>query len=174
MITLSLISVRELGADDGYVLDTVFAGLSLHSRHMRFHAPISQMTPGLRSRLADVDGRDHVALAAFAGQRREPVGLVRIIAIEPGRAELAVEVVDAWQGRGVGTRLLRAMKQRAGELGYHELVAEVLAENGAVLSLLRSAFPGSVSRRCGIEITLALPVVDTAFDMSDLLTDLVV
>ena len=168
------ISVRELTTADGDVLDAVFAGLSMHSRHMRFHSPIPRMTPAVRRTLADVDGRDHIALGAFAGRRCEPVGLVRLISTGEGRAELAVEVVDAWQGRGIGTRLLRAVKQRAGELGYRELVAEVLAENGAVRAVLRSVFPGANVRRSGVEITLILPVLDTVeIDISDLMADLV-
>ena len=81
------ISVRELTTADGDVLDAVFAGLSLHSRHMRFHSPIPQMTPAVRRTLADVDGRDHIALGAFAGRRCEPVGLVRLISTGDGRAE---------------------------------------------------------------------------------------
>ena len=138
--------MRELTTADGDVLDAVFAGLSLHSRHMRFHSPIPQMTPAVRRTLADVDGRDHIALGAFAGRRCEPVGLVRLISTGDGRAELAVEVVDAWQGHGIGTSLLRAVKQRAAELGYRELVADVLAENGVVRAVLRSVFP---EQQCG-------------------------
>ena len=168
------IFVRELNSADGDVLDAVFAGLSLHSRHMRFHSPIPRMTPAVRRTLADVDGRDHIALGAFAGRRCEPVGLVRLISTGDGRAELAVEVVDAWQGRGIGTCLLRAVKQRAAELGYRELVAEVLTENRAVRAVLRSVFPGATTRHRGIEITLILPVLDTVeIDISDLMADLV-
>jgi GNAT superfamily N-acetyltransferase len=168
------ISVRELSAGDVYVLDTVFAGLSSHSRHMRFHSPVRRMTPSVRRILADVDRRDHVALGAFAGRRREPVGIVRMITMGGGRAELAVEVVDAWHGRGVGIQLLHAAKHHAAKLGHRELVAEVLAENPAVQSLLRSIFPGATVQRSGDEITMALPIRDVAgFDISDVVIDLV-
>jgi ribosomal protein S18 acetylase RimI-like enzyme len=86
------------------------------------------------------------------------VGLVRIIALGGGRAELAVEVVDRLQGRGVGTRLLRAARERAEELGHQELVAEVLAENTAAQALLRRVFPVTRVRGAGAELTITMPV----------------
>jgi L-amino acid N-acyltransferase YncA len=55
--------------------------------------------------------------------------------LAPGRAELSVEVVDAWHGLGVGTRLLRAARDRAPELGHRELVADVLVETSAMRAL---------------------------------------
>lgn len=169
-----LVCVRELDSGDADVLETVFAGLSAQSRYLRFHSPVNALSPDMRRRLAAGGGPDHVALGAFGGRPREPVGIVRFIAMASGRAELAVEVVDAWHGRGVGTQLLRAAKQRAAELGYQQLVAEVLAENGAVWSVLRSVFPGATTRRSGAELTVTLPVVDPVeLEMADLMADLV-
>ena len=45
---LSLVRIRELGPGDGDVLDTVFAGLSPHSRYLRFQARLSssRLPPG--------------------------------------------------------------------------------------------------------------------------------
>jgi GNAT superfamily N-acetyltransferase len=148
--------VRELGPDDNTVLDTVFAGLSANSRYLRFHAPVTTMSGAVRRSLAAVDGHRHVALAAFAGA--EPVGIVRIIGQDHGRAELAVEVVDAWQGRGVGTRLLAAARDRAVQLGHRALVAGVLAENTAMRAVLRRVFPTARTRLDGAELTITLPV----------------
>jgi GNAT superfamily N-acetyltransferase len=168
------VRVRELTAADGAVLDTVFAGLSLQSRYLRFHGAVPRLSPAARRQLTALDGHHHVAFGAFAGRSQEPVGLVRIIATGDGRAEVAVEVVDAWHGRGVGTCLLRRAKERAAELGYRRLVAEVLAENRAVQALLRGVFPGAVASRYGVEITMSLPVDDDIeLEMSDLLADLV-
>ena len=114
------------------------------------------MSGAVRRSLAAVDGHRHVALAAFAGA--EPVGIVRIIGQDHCRAELAVEVVDAWQGRGVGTRLLAAARDRAAQLGHCALVAEVLAENTAMRAVLRRVFPTARTRSDGAELTITLPV----------------
>jgi RimJ/RimL family protein N-acetyltransferase len=168
------VRVRELTAADGAVLDAVFAGLSLQSRYLRFHGAVPRLSAAARRQLTALDGRHHVAFGAFADRNHEPVGLVRIIATGDGRAEVAVEVVDAWQGRGVGTCLVRRAKERAAELGYRRLVAEVLAENRAVQALLRGVFPGATASRYGVDITMSLPIGDDIeFEMSDLLADLV-
>src|SRR5690349_20263785 len=152
----SRVLVRELGPDDADVVDVVFAGLSPRSRYLRFQFPISELSAATRRSLTAVDGHAHVALAAFASGR--PVGIVRIFDLGDRRGELAVEVVDHWQGRGVGTRLLQAARDRAAEMGYRELVGEVLVVNAAVCAALRGVFHDTRVRRDGSELTITMPV----------------
>jgi ribosomal protein S18 acetylase RimI-like enzyme len=45
---------------------------------------------------------------------------------------MAFVVVDAWQGRGVGSILMRHLARFASEAGLQELTAEVLPENVAM------------------------------------------
>ena len=56
----------------------------------------------------------------------------RYIVFEPGRAEMAFVVVDTWQGRGVGSILMRHLVKIANNAGLLELTAEVLPENAAM------------------------------------------
>jgi hypothetical protein len=105
---MSRVRIRELDHADGEVVDVVFAGLSPRSRYLRFHGPVGELSAATRRSLTEVDGRTHVALAAFAQGR--PIGIVRIMDLGDGCGELAVEVVDGWQGRGVGTQLLWAAR----------------------------------------------------------------
>ena len=53
-------------------------------------------------------------------------------------AEIAVLVEDAYQGRGVGTRLVRHMLELAGRLGFDDVTATVLAQNDEMLRVLDS------------------------------------
>ncbi|NMO88952.1 GNAT family N-acetyltransferase [Actinomycetospora sp. TBRC 11914] len=145
-----LVTLRELGPGEYDVLDAVVAGLSPDSRVRRFLGPVPELAPAVRDALAAVDGRRHLAVAAFAGGR--PIGIARLVGEEPGRAELAVEVVDAWQGRGVGSRLARAVLDRGREAGFTTVVADVLAENPAARGLARALFPGLSGRPEGTEI----------------------
>jgi GNAT superfamily N-acetyltransferase len=131
------VTLRELGPDEHDVLDAVFAGLSATSRHHRFHAPIRYLTMPMRTHLGAVDGRRHIAVAAFDGDT--PIGIARLIGFgcgPPGRVELAVEVIDAWQRRGVGLRLVREVLARGRAAGHREVVAEVLTENVGMQMLL--------------------------------------
>ncbi len=150
-----LVRIRELGPDDGDVVDVVFAGLSARSRYLRFQSH-AELPPATRRSLTALDGRTHVALGAFV--RGRPVGIVRIIALGHAQAELAIEVVDRWQGCGVGTRLLQAARDRAAELGYRELVGEMLVVNVAVLAVLRRVFGATRVCRDGSELTVTMTV----------------
>jgi GNAT superfamily N-acetyltransferase len=154
----SLVRIRELGPGDSdvVVFDEVFAGLSPRSRHLRFHYPVAEISAATRGILTALDGRTHVALAAFTQGR--PIGIVRLIDLGDGRGELAVEVVDRWQGRGVGTQLLQAARHRAAELGYRELVGEMLAVNAAAHAALRRVFLGMRVCHHGSELTITMTV----------------
>ena len=168
------IHVRPLRRDEAGVLDRVFAGLSPQSRHLRFHSPIIRLTAPVRRALLAVDERDHVALVAVA--RGKPVGIARLIR-DPRRAheaEIAFEVVDAWQRRGVGRLLLTALAGEAQRLGVRRLLALVLPENTAAFALLRSVFPVCFARR-GRDATELVCVLDAhgwEITMDDVLGDL--
>jgi len=146
-------TLRELGRGDVDVLDAVFAGLSDHSRYLRFHGATPRLTRAVRTKLAAVDGRRHIAVAAF-GPDGAPIGIARLISLGLRDAELAIEVVDAWQGRGLGRRLLRAVADRGREEGYSRLVADVLSENTAMRVLLASVLPIVTVETEGHETTL--------------------
>jgi GNAT superfamily N-acetyltransferase len=146
-------TLRELGPGDGNVLDTVFAGLSATSRYLRFHGATPRLTGPVRRKLTAVDGRRHLAVAAFDPDG-EPVGIARLIGVGLRDAELAIEVVDAWQGHGLGRRLLRAVADRGREEGYSRLVADVLSENTPMRVLLASVLPILSVESEGYETTL--------------------
>ena len=64
-------------------------------------------------------------------------GSGRYILVQPGQAEIAFLVVDAYQGQGIGTILMRHLALLARDAGLKELVAEVLPENAAMLKLFK-------------------------------------
>jgi GNAT superfamily N-acetyltransferase len=147
----SLVHIRELGLGDGDVVDVVFAGLSPRSRYLRFQFPVAELSAATRRSLTALDGRTHIALAAFTQGR--PIGIVRIIDLGDGRGELAVEVVDRWQGCGIGTRLVLAVVDRARTAGHTVVGAEIMAENRAVRRLIERVFPDAMSTVDHAEMT---------------------
>ncbi len=68
------------------------------------------------------------------------VGLGNVFPDDPdGRAaEIALLVEDTYQGRGVGTRLLRHMLALAERLGFQEVVGTVLPDNAPMLHVLEA------------------------------------
>jgi ribosomal protein S18 acetylase RimI-like enzyme len=133
-------------------VDAVFAALSPQSRFLRFHSPIPHLPPTLREQLVDLDGTRRAAVVAEVpgADGPVPVGIARISARAPGStaeppsgtADIAVAVADAWHCCGIGTQLLRAAAELAGEIGYTRIQGSVLVGNVAVLELVRSTFPG--------------------------------
>jgi acetyltransferase len=53
-------------------------------------------------------------------------------------AEFALVVDDAWQNKGIGSRLLSALIETARERGVKTLVGGILARNSRMLDLAKS------------------------------------
>jgi RimJ/RimL family protein N-acetyltransferase len=87
----------------------------------------------------NIDFESHVAIVAEIEEDGHPViaGGGRYIVVQPGQAEIAFVVVDAYQGQGLGTILMRHLAVLARDAGLNELIAEVLPENTAMLKLFK-------------------------------------
>ena len=73
-------------------------------------------------------------MVGHAGFERQPD--------HPDRAEVAFEIADAMQGKGLGTILLGQLAEAASQLGVQVLDAEVLPENHQMVKVFRdSGFP---------------------------------
>lgn len=162
--------LRDLRPGERATVQAVFDGLSPASRERRFHGPRPTLSPAMLTALSAADDRDHVVLVAELGwgPRRRPVGLARLVRTGPDSAELAVEVVDAAQGRGVGRRLVEATRARAMALGYRVVEADVLEDNAAMLHLLREVYAGIEAFRSRGVWHLRCPVPSLAFEPADL------
>jgi GNAT superfamily N-acetyltransferase len=118
-----------------------YAELSPASRRFRFLTELPELSDGLLRMLVDaVDGVDHVAvvLTAFPDEGgARPVGVARLVRHpdEPEAADVAVTVMDAWQGRGVGRALMDDLLARRPR-GVVRLRTTVAAENRASLRML--------------------------------------
>jgi len=130
--------VRPLEAGDTHTVHRVFAGLSVTSAYHRFGTGLTLLPPRMAAQLAAVEpGRHRVFVAELDGR---PVGLGRWIRPHVGRAgevEVALEVGDEWQGRGVGRALLAAIVGDARAAGVRTLTAYVAPGNVRMVSWLR-------------------------------------
>jgi GNAT superfamily N-acetyltransferase len=133
--------IRPLLYSDRDELARGFERLSESSRRLRFFDPPAHLTPRLVEYLTNIDYDHHFALAGFAvdDPGSPGVGVARWVRRldHPTIAEPAVTVLDAHQGRGVGTLLLTVLAERAVARGIRTFVAEVMWENDTLLADLR-------------------------------------
>lgn len=135
-----VVRLRPLGPGDAGAERAFFNGLSLDSRHQRFHVGLRELSPSLLALLTEVDQRLHRAWVVEAEEPGRPViADARYVREprQPAAAEFALAVADAWQGRGLGRRLMAHLIGEARRQGLRRLYGEVLAENRRMLALLR-------------------------------------
>jgi RimJ/RimL family protein N-acetyltransferase len=157
----SQVLIRQVRRADAPLLADGFARLSATSRWMRFLTPKKELTPAELRYLTDVDHHDHEALGALDHRDGRGVGIARYIrhAGDPHAADIAVTIVDDWQGRGLGAELLTRLSDRARQEGILRFTALVAADNAAVTGLLRNMCASLVRRESNTlqyEISLAL------------------
>jgi GNAT superfamily N-acetyltransferase len=118
-------------------LERFFLSLSARSRYLRFLSPMVGTTAQQLRPLLEADGARHVAHVAMVDG--ELVGEARFVRLGADRvtAEMAISVADAWQGRGVGRRLLQSLVASAARHGVRRFSFDALAENRPALGLFR-------------------------------------
>ena len=143
----SRVRIRQLGPNDKAGLAAGFERLSELSRYRRFLSPTADLTARQLAYLTEVDHHDHEALVAIEPSSRDGLGVARYVRSSKDRqeAEFAVAVADDWQGRGLGTALLRHLAMRAREEGITRFTGLVSSENEAVRHMLSTL--GQVQQR---------------------------
>ena len=157
----SAVLIRQVQPSDAPLLADGFDRLSAHSRQMRFLRRKDELSAAELRYFTDVDHHDHEALGALDPGGRG-VGIARYVrdAHDPHAAEIALTIVDDWQGRGLGTELVTRLCGRARAEGIHRFTALVADDNQAMAGLLRNMSANLVGRSPGTveyEITLTPP-----------------
>ena len=137
------ITIRPIAPGDAGRLRRFHGRLSSETVYLRFFSPHPQLSSREVDYFTHVDHQVREAVVASAGN--EVVGVARFDCL-PGTsdAEIAVVVEDAWQGRGVGSALLRRLTELATGVGVRRFVAEILAGNHRMLRLVNKVAPASV------------------------------
>ncbi|MGZ4184503.1 MAG: N-acetyltransferase family protein [Solirubrobacteraceae bacterium] len=158
--------LRPLTREDHDGLLSLFHRLSEESRWRRFMSPKPRLAPRELDYLTDIDHVAHEAFAAVDERDGSLVGVARYIrhAGSECSAELAVEVADELQRRGIGTALCARVIARARDNGFTVLTATTLWNNQAARRLLRRlGFHACRSQGREIELALVLdPTVENS------------
>jgi acetyltransferase len=135
-------------------------GLSEQTLYLRLQYSSRQVSRQDVARLLDLDYRDRMAIAALAGTPEDEsiIGVSRYARIDDtDLAECAIVVTDAWQGRGVGTELMRTLAVAARRNGIHTLVGTSLAENQRIQAWARRfGFDARTEPNSGGEVRITL------------------
>src|SRR5215213_5132487 len=105
--------IRPVRPEDKMRIQCGMKLLSPESRFLRFFNDASHLSAELLQYLTEVDQQNHVAwIAVNASVPGEPgLGIARFIRLpdEPNTAEIALTVIDEFQGLGLGAALLNIL-----------------------------------------------------------------
>ena len=170
-----VVRVRQVRPTDAAALARAYASLGEQSRYQRFFTAMPELPEGTLKAATEVDHENHEALVAVPLLSTDIVGECRFIrrADQPDTADAGVTVVDAWQGRGLGTALLALLSEGALDVGIEYFTAEILAENRAMLALLPAlgrVEADSLGPVVAARVEIAEPPRQAGQDLLDLLT----
>jgi acetyltransferase len=153
--------VRELKLDDGTRIilrpikpedepdwHRLLTQCSPESIRSRFRYLFKRTTHEMATRYCFIDYDREMAMVAelHTPAGKGLIGVGRLVTdANTRRAEYAILMVDAWQGKGIGTALTNYCVEIARSFGIREVHAETMPENGRMIA---------VFRRCGFEIEL--------------------
>ena len=136
----SVAQVRPIRPDDVKLLQEFHERQSPESIYLRFFAPLRHLSDREAQRFANVDYRERVALIVEAGGRMVGVARYdRLTGPDGPRAEVAFNIADDFQGRGVGSVLLEHLAAIGAEAGVQEFVADVLPQNHKMMAVFTDA-----------------------------------
>ncbi|HET8741005.1 MAG TPA: GNAT family N-acetyltransferase, partial [Gaiella sp.] len=149
-------------ADTDAILD-FFRNLSRQSLYLRFHG-FPTLGPQIVEQVIDPDWRERGALLGSLVED----GTERVVALasyvrlrDPTMAESAFAVADTYQQRGIGTRLVEQLAERAAGHGIQRFVAEVVSDNRRMLGVFEALGFELTRALGGGEVEITFPIART-------------
>ena len=133
-------TIRPLRPDDLPIESQFLQGLSPETRSNRLLGGAIRISREYLERLTNVDYPREMAFAAtlMLDDAERMVGVARYVTCEDGRScEFAIVIADAWQGRGIGRRMISKLALVARNAGLSVIYGDVLAMNRPMLELMR-------------------------------------
>jgi acetyltransferase len=137
---VNAIAIRPALKEDRDHIQALMRELTPRSRYLRFFNGIRELSQSLLERFSRADPQTEYTLLALAkdGSGEFVVGMAQYSAGPyPRRCEFAVVIADAWQGMGIGSRLIRSLICTARGAGFERIEGEVLVENHTMIELAR-------------------------------------
>jgi GNAT superfamily N-acetyltransferase len=135
------VEIRAQRPDDRTGLEAAIARMSDEILYRRFFVVKHHFSEKEAAYFLNIDFINYVALVVLADESGQTaiIGSGRYIVVDADRAEASFAVVDEYQGQGIGSALMRHLGGLGRQAGLSELVAEVLAENAAMLKVFEKS-----------------------------------
>jgi acetyltransferase len=131
---------RVIRPEDESLWVDMMNSFSKETIRYRFFGPLGELNHNMVVRYCHMDYDREVALAALVeegtGYRMVGVGRLIIIADED-TGEFAVAITDAWQGRGIGSKLVDILIGIARDFRLRTLNGDVLGDNSKMLEVVK-------------------------------------
>jgi GNAT superfamily N-acetyltransferase len=140
------VAIRQAQTDDLPAMSDFFTGLSVHTRYLRFFGPITPGAALLRTLCGGPDNVDALVAVRSGVIVGHAMAVDRADPKDPRSTrvtDIGVVVNDAWQGRGVGSALMRALVTGAQARGVTTLEMDVLDGNRQVLGMITGHWPAA-------------------------------
>lgn len=133
------VTLRPLRREDHDIEHAFVSGLSPDTRHNRLLGGAKRITREYIESLITVDYSRDMAIAAtvMLDEREAIIGVARYVLVGTDACEFAIVLSDAWQGRGIGRRMLAKLASVARGRGLKTIYGDVLSTNRPMLELCR-------------------------------------
>ncbi len=136
------LTVRPVRPTDEEMLSDMFYDLSDQTIINRFFSMLKSMPHRRLQQFCCIDYKEEMSIVALTeeGPRQKIVGLGSYH-LNPAthRAEIAFLVADAWQGKGIGTFMMKMLVKIARSKNIKGLTAEVMRDNVAMIALMHKS-----------------------------------
>ncbi|MPZ53522.1 MAG: GNAT family N-acetyltransferase [Acidimicrobiia bacterium] len=133
------VRVRPITPDDARALGEFFEKMGEESRYFRYFGVKESLSEAELKYFANVDYFDRMALVAVEGGELVAVARYDRLDDDETSAEVAFDVIDEQQGRGLGTELLQLLTNFARQRGIDTFRAFVLADNRRMMRVFRNS-----------------------------------
>ena len=156
-------TIRPITAASRPLIETAMTRLSPESSRRRFFTPRFRLSERELTHLTSPDGVRHFAVGVCgrnADGTLEGIAAARFVRTDdnPAVAEIALTVIDAFQGKGIGKTLLAHLIAAATARGIDRLRALMTPDNTPVLRLIRCYAPSARFVYDGEILTADIPL----------------
>lgn len=135
------IMIRPIRPEDALLEREFIKNLSPAAKYFRFMHEVKELTPEMLIRFTQIDYETEMALVAAIenGQQERIIGIARYFTqADRESCEFALVVADAWQNKGIGSRLMMVLMEAAKSKGIKTMSGRILSENNTMLELAKN------------------------------------